>query len=200
METLHEKFFTQHPVDLFQLWLSDARVSEINDPEAMALATVNAQGQPSVRMVLLKEATQAGFCFYTNTQSRKGDDLAANPVAALCVHWKSLQRQVRVEGRVERLPDEMAQSYYATRHPLSQLGAWASAQSRPLASREELEGRVAQYREEFAEEKIPKPPYWGGYRVMPDKIEFWQAGEGRLHDRFLCTRAGDDWRVQRLNP
>ena len=187
------------PIELFEEWLSDATNREINDPEAMSLATVDADGRPSVRMVLLKGVAKKGFSFYTNMESRKGAALAAHPLAALCFHWKSLQRQVRVEGRVEILSSEDADAYFATRHPLSRLGAWASAQSRPLESRAILESRVEEYKEKFGLD-IPRPPYWGGYLVVPDRIEFWQAGEGRLHDRFLFTMKKDEWDLQRLNP
>lgn len=201
MQILHEKFPQTHPFDIFREWLAAASQSEINDPEAMALATVGANGMPAVRMVLLKEIDETGFCFYTNMESKKGNDLAGHPKAALCFHWKSLQRQVRVEGTVEVLPAARADAYFATRHPLSRLGAWASAQSRPLDSRAELEARVEEYRQKFGDENIPRPPYWGGYRVLPSAIEFWQAGAGRLHDRFVFTPDGKgSWQAQRLNP
>ena len=157
-------------------------------------------GQPSVRMVLLKGVDQQGFRFFTNMESRKGQELAAHPRAALCFHWKSLQRQVRVEGRVEKLPAGEADEYFKTRHPLSKLGAWASQQSRPLESRAALEARVKEIEEKFQGTEIPRPGYWAGYLVVPEKIEFWQQGDGRLHDRFLFTRSGDGWDVERLHP
>ena len=192
---------TENPISFFQNWLADARQSEPNDPEAMALATVGENGLPSVRMVLMKGVDQQGFRFFTNMESRKGRELAAHPRAALCFHWKSLLRQVRVEGRVEKLPAADADDYFNTRHPLSKLGAWASAQSRPLDSREVLEDRVRAIEEKYQGQDIPRPPYWSGYLVVPEKIEFWQQGEGRLHDRFLFTRkAEDSWDLQRLNP
>ena len=201
MDILHIDFIHTHPFDLFQQWLEKARESEINDPEAVALATANAQGQPSVRMVLMKELDSQGFCFYTNMESKKGRDLVANPLAALCFHWKSLQRQVRVEGAVQVLPPERADAYFATRHPESRLGAWASQQSRPLVSRDELEQRLEDARSTYGEEDIPRPPYWGGYRIVPARIEFWQAGAYRLHDRFVFTPAtGGAWTAHRLNP
>lgn len=190
----------QNPIELFKEWLVAATEAELNDPEAMALATVGADGRPSVRMVLLKNADEKGFYFYTNMESKKGQDLALHPYAALCFHWKSQQRQVRVEGRAVPVSAEMTQAYFKTRHPLSQLGAWASAQSRPLESRHVLEERVAVYQEKFRGHDIPCPPHWSGYCVIPEKIEFWQQGEGRLHDRFLFTKAADGWDLCRLNP
>lgn len=201
MDILHDHFTKTHPFDLFRQWLEKARETEINDPEAVALATVGADGMPAVRMVLMKELDALGFCFYTNMESNKGQDLAANPVAAMCFHWKSLGRQVRIQGKVQQLPPERADAYFATRHPQSQLGAWASQQSRPLASRAELEGKVAAARQLYGEDKVPRPPYWGGYRVVPRSIEFWQAGEFRLHDRFVFSPdASGVWTAERLNP
>ncbi len=190
----------QNPVDLFREWLAAARTTEPNDPEAMALATVNAAGQPAVRMVLLKGIDESGFSFYTNMESRKGHDLAENPRAALCFHWKSQLRQVRVEGRVVVVPAPIVDAYFKTRHALSRLGAWASQQSKPLKNRAELEDRVTALEEKYKETDIPRPPHWGGYTVIPEKIEFWQQGEGRLHDRFLFTRTTTGWDVVRLNP
>jgi pyridoxamine 5'-phosphate oxidase len=201
VEILHQNFSKTHPFDLFKEWLADATASEINDPNAMALATVDDAGLPDVRMVLLKELDTRGFCFYTNMESKKGRDLAGHAQAALCFHWKSRERQVRIRGDVEKLGEDMADAYFATRHPLSKLGAWASAQSRPLSSRAELEARVKRLEEKFQGRDIPRPLYWAGYRVVPKKIEFWQAGEGRLHDRFVFTHVKDDmWEVVRLNP
>lgn len=191
---------TENPISFFQNWLKEAQASEPNDPEAMALATVGAGGMPSVRMVLLKGVDQQGFRFFTNMESQKGQELAAHPRAALCFHWKSLLRQVRIEGRVEKLPAADADVYFKTRHPLSKLGAWASQQSRPLESRAALEARVKEIEEKFQGTDIPRPGYWAGYLVVPEKIEFWQQGDGRLHDRFAFTRSGDGWDVQRLNP
>jgi pyridoxamine 5'-phosphate oxidase len=191
---------SEDPIALFQNWFQDAIKTEPNDPEAMALATVDADGQPSVRMVLLKGIEPDGFVFYTNTESRKGRALAANPKAALCLHWKSQRRQVRIEGRVEKVDAGLSDAYFSTRHPLSRLGAWASRQSQPLSGRAELEGRVAAFEKEFSGREIPRPPHWGGYRVVPSKIEFWQEGKGRLHDRFLFTKTDDGWNLTRLNP
>lgn len=188
------------PVELFKEWLETAKGSEPNDPEAMALATVGVDGRPSVRMVLLKGVDSDGFCFYTNMESRKGRELASKPVAALCFHWKSLLRQVRVEGDVETVPAPMVDAYFKTRHMLSRLGAWASRQSQPLESRDALVQRVAEFEKKFGEGDIPRPPHWSGYRVRPHKIEFWQQGDGRLHDRFLFTKTKDGWDLTRLNP
>jgi len=187
-------------MELFREWLNAASESEINDPEAVALATVSPDGQPSVRMVLMKGADDEGFRFYTNMESRKGHELAANPKAALCFHWKSLTRQVRVEGTVTSVPAWVSDAYFKTRHPLSRLGAWASAQSQPLESRAALEARVREYAEKFKGQDVPRPPHWGGYLLKPQRIEFWQQGEGRLHDRFVFAKEGEGWTLTRLNP
>lgn len=191
---------SQDPISFFQNWLSEAIASELNDAEAMALATVGADGLPSVRMVLCKGVGPDGFRFFTNDTSRKGAELAAHPRAALCFHWKSLLRQVRVEGRVEKLPAADADDYFNSRHPLSRLGAWASQQSQPLESRAVLESRVAEIAAKYKDQDIPRPPHWSGYLVVPEKIEFWQQGDGRLHDRFVFSRTADGWDVTRLNP
>ena len=185
---------------LFDEWFAEARGAEVNDPEAMALATANAAGQPSVRMVLLKGHGPDGFTFYTNEQSAKGQQLAANPQAALLFHWKSLRRQVRAEGAVERVSDDEADAYFASRGRESQLGAWASEQSRPLDSRETFERRFAEIQARFEGADIPRPPHWGGYRLVPDRIEFWQDRPHRLHERRLFTRNGDDWTEGLLYP
>lgn len=191
---------SRNPVELFQEWLKQATETELNDPQAMALATVDGDGQPSVRMVLLKNVDQKGFYFYTNMESRKGRALSGNPKAALCFHWKSQLRQVRVEGVAETIPAPMVDAYFKTRHYLSRLGAWASRQSQPLESRAALEAKVTEYEKKFAGQEIPCPPHWSGYCIVPEKIEFWQQGENRLHDRFLFTRAGEGWNLCRLNP
>ncbi|MBI3441969.1 MAG: pyridoxamine 5'-phosphate oxidase [Proteobacteria bacterium] len=191
---------SQDPIELFCEWLESASTTEPNDPDAAALATVGENGQPSVRMVLLKKVDQKGFYFYSNMESKKGCELLSNPRAALCIHWKSQLRQVRVEGGVATLPAPVVDAYFKTRHYLSRLGAWASRQSQPLKSRQELEARVAEYEKKFAGQEIPRPPQWAGYCLVPEKIEFWQQGEGRLHDRFLFTREGTGWTLCRLNP
>lgn len=188
------------PFILFDEWFGEARASEPNDPEAMALATADGKATPSVRMVLLKGHGPEGFVFYTNEQSRKADDLAANGAAALLFHWKLLRRQVRVEGGVERVPAAQADAYFATRARDSQLGAWASDQSRPLDSRETFERRLEEVRRRFEGTEIPRPPHWGGYRVIPDRIEFWSDRPHRLHERRLFVRDGDRWREGLLYP
>ncbi len=189
------------PTARFQLWLAEAAGREPNDPNAMVLATVGADGRPAARMVLLKGCDPRGFVFYTNTQSRKGADLAAHPRAALLFHWKSLQRQVRIEGQVEAVSGAEADAYYTTRHRLSRLGAWASDQSRPLASRAVLQQRLAEAEARFPDDAIPRPPHWSGYRVVPESFEFWQDMPYRLHDRQVYTRtASGAWELGRLFP
>jgi len=189
------------PIVTFLAWLEDAKQSEVNDPEAMTVASVDADGRPSARMVLLKEADERGFVFYTNTESRKGAELDANPRAALVFHWKSLRRQVRVEGTVERVTDAEADAYFASRARGSQIGAWASEQSRPLEGRFELEKRVAVYSAKFGIGKVPRPPHWTGYRVVPEHVEFWQDKPFRLHERVVFSRnASGGWETGRLYP
>jgi pyridoxamine 5'-phosphate oxidase len=188
------------PLVLFEEWFAEARASELNDPEAMAPATADATGQPSVRMVLLKGHGPDGFVFYTNDQSGKGEQLAANPRAALLFHWKSLRRQVRIEGRVERVPAADADAYFATRARDSQLGAWASDQSRPLDSRDRFERRFEEVKSRFEGQDVPRPPHWGGYGVVPDRIEFWTDRAHRLHERRLFTRSEGGWSEGLLYP
>jgi pyridoxamine 5'-phosphate oxidase len=179
---------TTDPFELFDAWFAEAQASEPDEPEAMAVATTGADGRPSARMVLLKDRSPLGFVFYTHGQSAKGEDLAENPRAALLFHWKSLCRQVRIEGAVERVSDAEADAYFASRARDSQLGAWASDQSRPLDSRETFERRFEEARRRFDGKDVPRPSSWGGYRVVPDQIEFWSAREHRLHERRLFTR------------
>lgn len=188
------------PLALFDAWFAEAKAAEPNDPEAMALATAAADGQPSVRMVLLKGFGPQGFDFYTNLDSRKGDELAANPKAALLFHWKSLRRQIRVEGPVEPLSEADADAYFASRARDSQIGAWASDQSRPLAARELFEQRCEDVRKRFDTEDIPRPPRWGGFRVVPVAIEFWSDRPHRLHERRLFTRIDSGWDEGLLYP
>jgi pyridoxamine 5'-phosphate oxidase len=188
------------PFALFESWFGEARTSEINDPNAMTVASVGADGRPSARIVLLKDYDSNGFVFYTNKQSRKGGELNATRHAALLFHWKMLQRQVRIEGRVEDVTDAEADAYYATRARISRLGAWASQQSRPLAERAELEARVAEFEALYPGEHIPRPAHWSGYRVVPDSIEFWQDMPFRLHDRKVFTRHADGWSIGKLYP
>jgi pyridoxamine 5'-phosphate oxidase len=187
------------PIALFGAWMKEAEVSELNDASAGALATTSRDGMPNVRMVLVKQIDQRSFCFYTNAESQKGLELADNPRAAICFHWKSLRRQVRVAGRVTELSAAEAGDYFHSRPRLSQLGAVASEQSRALDSRELLVTRVKDLEKRFPGE-IPRPEYWRGYVLMPERIEFWKSGEGRLHDRFLFSRSGEGWRKQRLFP
>ena len=188
------------PFALFDQWFAEAKASEVNDPDAMALATADSQCRPSVRMVLLKGHGPDGFVFYTNLGSRKGEELAANPQAALAFHWKSLRRAVRVEGPIEPVPKAEADAYHLTRTRDSQISAWASEQSRPLASRETLEARFAELARRFDGEQVPRPEYWAGFRVRPLRIEFWNDGEHRLHHRRLFTIAEDGWTETLLNP
>jgi pyridoxamine 5'-phosphate oxidase len=188
------------PFRLFAEWLGEAEASEPNDPNAMALATVDGDGMPNVRMVLLKGLDGGGFVFFTNYESAKGRELLASRKAALCFHWKSLRRQIRVRGPVEEVSKAEADAYFATRARGSRIGAWASQQSRPLESRFALEKAVASYAAKFAIGEIPRPDYWSGFRLMPVEIEFWRNREFRLHDRIQFRRAGDGWVKTRLYP
>jgi pyridoxamine 5'-phosphate oxidase len=189
------------PFQLFEDWFAEAREAEINDPEAMALATADAAGNPSVRMVLLKGHGPDGFVFYTNEASEKGRQLRENPSAALVFHWKSLRRQVRIEGEVRRVSNAEADAYFATRARDSQLGAWASKQSQPLENRETFEARFEEVQRRFEGQDVPRPPYWGGFRVVPLTIEFWQDRPHRLHERRLFLAQSDgSWTEGLLYP
>jgi pyridoxamine 5'-phosphate oxidase len=188
------------PLPIFEAWLAEARASEINDSNAMALATVGADGQPSLRMVLLKGHDARGFVFYTNLEGRKAGELFGQPRAALLFHWKSLRRQVRIEGPVTQVSDAEGDAYFATRSRDSQLGAWASDQSRPLDSRATFEARFHAMEARFAGGEVPRPPHWSGFRVAPERIELWQDREHRLHERRLFTRTADGWTEGLLYP
>lgn len=191
----------QDPFSWFDRWYGEARQSEINDSNAMALATADAQGRPSVRMVLLKGHGPDGFVFYTNFEGRKAGDLLANSHAALLFHWKSLRRQIRIEGAVDRVDDATADAYFATRSRDSQLGAWASDQSRPLESRDVFMARYEAMAQQFEGQDVPRPPHWSGFRLVPERIEFWQDREHRLHERWLFTRnASGGWESGMLYP
>lgn len=185
---------TDDPYKTFADWLDEAKAAEINDPNAMNLATANKEGRPSNRMVLLNGLDGRGFVFFTNGESRKGNDLSENPFAALCFHWKTLRRQVRIEGRVEVVSEAESDAYYNSRPRISRIGSWASQQSRPLPQFSDLQDAVAKYDAEFeGREDIPRPDYWKGFRVIPERIEFWIDGEFRLHKRYVFEREGSGW-------
>ncbi|CAN95246.1 pdxH [Sorangium cellulosum So ce56] len=201
----HEHRFTMitEPTDPFVLareLLEQRQTTEPTDATAMTLATADASGRPSARMVLLKGIDDRGFVFFTNYESRKSMDLAANPFAALCIHWAKAAEQIRVEGRIERVSDAESDAYFETRGRGSQIGAWASRQSAPLPSREALLDRVREIERRFEGRPVPRPEFWGGYRVVPERVEFWYGQENRLHDRVVYVRHGDGWRVERLYP
>lgn len=188
------------PVSLFTEWFDAAEAAGLPLAESVALATATAEGVPSVRMVLLKEADERGFVFFTNYESRKARELETNPVAALCFHWASLERQVRVTGTVARISHGESDEYFQSRDRGSRLGAWASRQSQPLPGRAELEDRVADVTARFDEGQVPLPPFWGGYRIEPTVVEFWQGRPDRLHDRLVFERTADGWMTRRLYP
>ena len=188
------------PIALFDRWFREAREAGLYLPESMALATATSGGRPSVRQVLLKDFDERGFVTYTNYDSRKGREIDENPYAALAVHWPILQRQVRINGPIERTTEEESRSYFASRPRGSRIGAWASRQSDPLSGREELEQRFRDFQDRFQGEEVPLPEFWGGYRLIPETIEFWQGRANRLHDRVRFPRAGDGWTIDRLYP
>lgn len=191
---------SNHPVHLFKAWFAEAQKTPLLEPTSVALATSTPEGRPSVRMVLLKGADEKGFVIYTNLTSRKGRELQENPQAALCFHWDPLRKQVRVTGRCERVSDQEADAYFASRHRTSQIGAWASKQSQELSGRFELESRIAHFGVVYGVGPIPRPPFWSGFRLVPDAIEFWEDRKFRLHDRFVFERDGDTWTKKQLFP
>ncbi len=188
------------PLRQFEIWFADAGAAGIRLPEAMVLATATERGVPSARTVLLKGLDGGGFVFFTNYESRKGRELRENPFAALVFYWDALGRQVRVEGNVERIADAESDAYFRTRPLASRIGAWASPQSEAIESREALERRVAELAARFPGAEVPRPPFWGGFRLVPEALEFWQHRESRLHDRIRYRRRGTDWTIERLAP
>lgn len=197
---LDEQQARRDPLEQFTAWLNDAMDAQVMEPNAMTLATAGADGQPSARTVLLKDYDERGFVFFTNYDSRKGCELRANPRASLLFLWKEIERQVRIDGLVARVSDEESVRYFNTRPRDARLGAWASEQSRPVATRSDLEAAFAAARDRFASDDVPRPPYWGGFRLQPRQFEFWQGRPSRLHDRLQYTLRGDAWILQRLAP
>lgn len=191
---------TTTPFRLFEAWFEEAKQSEPSDPNAMTLATVGPNGRPAARIVLLKEWDEQGFVYYSNLGSRKAQEMAFNPHVALLFHWKSLQRQIRIEGKVAAVAEAQADAYFATRPRASQLGAWASAQSMPLSSREEFEERLRKAEERFAGQAVPRPEFWSGWRLTPDYFEFWQGLDFRLHDRKFFKHTSQGWKTGLLYP
>ena len=199
LQSLLEEDVASDPIEQFNKWWDESIKSEIIEANAMTLATANAAGIPSARTVLLKAFSTEGFIFFTNYESQKGEDLAANPNAALLFFWKEMERQVRIEGKVEKISEEESDAYFNSRPLGSRIGAWASPQSKVINDRTVIENNVQKFTEEFGE-KIPRPPHWGGYLLVPVKMEFWQGRSSRLHDRILFTRENNSWKISRLAP
>ena len=197
---LDESDLDPNPVEQFRRWFDEALAANLHEPNAMTLATATPDGQPSARIVLLKGYDERGFVFYTSHEGRKGRELTENPRCALLFYWGEMGRQVRIEGTAARVPEEEADAYFASRPRGSRLGAWASAQSREVGGRQALEDRLWNLELEYEGREVPRPPFWGGYRVEPTKFEFWQGRENRLHDRLVYRRAGNGWEVSRLQP
>lgn len=200
LQSLSESDINPNPVIQFKKWFDQANSAQLPEPNAMTLATARPDGQPSARMVLLKDFDHRGFVFFTNYNSNKGQELAANPQAALVFWWAELERQVRIVGTVEKISPQQSDSYFEMRPPNSRLGAWASNQSEVIVGREILEQQLQEFQSKYENQEIPRPPHWGGYRVIPTAIEFWQGRPSRLHDRLLYTRRGNHWEIQRLSP
>ena len=197
---LDEKDVSRDPIDEFARWFAEAQAAAVEEPNAMTLATATPDGRPSARVVLLKGFDDRGFVFFTDYRSRKGEELEANPHAALAFYWAEVERQVRIEGTVTRTSLEESELYYRTRPLGSRLGAWASHQSRPIGSREQLEAELREIERRFSGPDVPLPPHWGGYRVTPETFEFWQGRESRLHDRIRYSREGGGWKIERVSP
>lgn len=199
-DSLDIKDLAQNPIVQFEYWFDEAVGANLPEPHAFMVSTVNTEGKPSARIVLLRNADENGFTFFTNYNSRKGHDIEAKPYASATFFWQQLQRQVRIEGTIEKVSAQESDEYFASRPRESQIGAWASNQSQVLESREALEQRVASLTKEYEGKDIPRPPHWGGYRIKPTQIEFWQGRASRLHDRFLYTLDNNNWTINRLNP
>ena len=190
-----------NPVELFKKWISKAEENEINDPNALALATVNRNKQPSVRMVLLKGLTNTEFVFYTNLKSKKSKELKSNPKASMCFHWKSIRRQIRIDGSIKKVPSKVADQYFNTRPYGSRIGAWASIQSTPMESKLDLIKRIQEYKKKFPiHKKVPRPPHWSGWALKANEVEFWLDGDNRIHERLRYKKSGSKWKKEILYP